>query len=139
MRAVISWRVFFFSDSLSLSLFLSFSLSLSLSLSLSFRYAVTFAPDGDGENFAKCHSLANTLLRKESNAWCDFAHGGDCSYAGIYQPPLPEQTPHFGDFFAFANYLHIWKFLRLDIRATVKELRDAADHVCGMTWKELQE
>jgi hypothetical protein len=102
-------------------------------------YSVTLSPDADGDNFNKCHNLAVTLLRKESNAWCDFAHGGDCSYAGIYQPHLPRQSPHFGDFFAFANYLHIWKFLRLDIRSSVLELKEAAEKVCSLSWKELND
>jgi len=57
----------------------------------------------------------------------------------VYQPGLPRQTKQFGDFFAFANYLHIWKFLRLEIRATVSDLKDAAENVCGMSWSELKE
>ena len=87
-------------------------------------YETTFF-GGDGskdrpyDDFDTCLAYTKTLLRLESNQWCDFAHGGDCSFAGIYQPPIPKQSPHGGEFFAFANYLHVWKFNKLPIKTTV--------------------
>lgn len=60
-----------------------------------------------------CMELTKDLLHLEKNDWCDFAHG-DCSFAGIYQPDLPNQHDDvFGGFIAFSNYYHVWKFLKL--------------------------
>jgi GDA1/CD39 (nucleoside phosphatase) family len=39
-------------------------------------------PMGD---FDSCMFRVRKLLRKDSNAWCDFAHDRDCSLAGVYQ------------------------------------------------------
>ena len=92
----------------------------------------------DISSFDLCMDYTKSLLRLESNAWCNFAHGGDCSYAGIYQPPLPRQgIEGFGEFFAFANYLHIWKFGKLPIKCTVKGLGEKAREICGMSYDEL--
>ena len=62
-----------------------------------------------GGNFEECGNLARTLLRKNTNEWCNFEHKGDCSFAGVYQPPLPTQERHFGEFFGSANYLKLWR------------------------------
>ncbi|KAL7568982.1 hypothetical protein ACA910_021274 [Epithemia clementina (nom. ined.)] len=87
----------------------------------------------------KCFAMAKDLLHLEKNEWCNFAHKGDCSFAGIYQPQLPEQnTETFGEFIAFSNYYHVWKFLDLPPRASIQELYDATKSVCAMDWESLQ-
>ncbi|GMI45306.1 hypothetical protein TrCOL_g13325 [Triparma columacea] len=91
-------------------------------------------PDTD---FHQCYTYTVSLLRKESNAWCDFAHGGDCSYAGIYQPPIPYQSARYGGFFAFANYLKLWHFLKLPIKANVGQVKARAEEICSMSFDEL--
>jgi len=88
-------------------------------------------------DFHQCYDFTVSLLRKDSNAWCDFAHGGDCSYAGIYQPPLPFQSNRYGGFFAFANYLKLWRFLQLPIKSTVGEIKAKAMELCAMSIDEI--
>lgn len=86
----------------------------------------------------KCLSLARDLLHLEQNDWCEFAHKGDCSLAGIYQPDLPTQgTDNFGEFVAFSNYFHVWEFLHLPERATIAQLEAAMRSACAMTRDEL--
>ncbi len=99
-------------------------------------YSVLMYNDDTRGDFDKCLKLTTGLLRLDANGWCKFAHGGDCSFAGIYQPPLPRQAVDFGEFFAFANYLHIFKFNRLSEKSTLDDIRSAAEHVCGMSYEE---
>ncbi|GMH49768.1 hypothetical protein TL16_g07499 [Triparma laevis f. inornata] len=102
-------------------------------------YTVTFYGGEKSGSYEKCSGLTDSLLRLESNGWCNFAHGGDCSFAGIYQPPLPSQSLNFGEFFAFANYLHLWKFAKLPVKASIGELKKKAEAICEMSWAELKE
>jgi GDA1/CD39 (nucleoside phosphatase) family len=91
-----------------------------------------------------CFEYAGRLLHREQNHWCNFAHKGDCSFAGIYQPALPRQSNddgngNFGEFVAFSNYYHIWQFLHLPERATIAQLEAATRHVCSLSHQELIE
>lgn len=110
--------------------------------------------DADGEGFYhailkndnvhgdpdQCLNLVKDLLHLEKNDWCEFAHKGDCSFAGVYQPDLPTlDTSNFGEFVAFSNYYHIWQFLQLPERATIAQLHDATRHVCSLSRDELIE
>lgn len=90
-----------------------------------------------GDNFEQCMKLTKDLLHLEKNDWCQFAHKGDCSLAGIYQPELPTQSETFREFVAFSNYYHIWKFLKLPERATIEQLYNATRHVCNMSKDEV--
>lgn len=92
----------------------------------------------DEADVDRCFQLAKDLLHLEKNDWCNFAHKGDCSFAGIYQPTLPVQgTGNFGEFVAFSNYFHIWNFLQLPERATIAELEQATRFVCSLSYAEL--
>jgi Golgi nucleoside diphosphatase len=74
-------------------------------------------------DYEACVILTTRLLHKSNNSWCDFAHRGDCSFAGVYQPQLP--TDDATDFVAFSNYYSIWQFLQLPERATIHQLEHA--------------
>lgn len=88
-------------------------------------------PKGD---FDHCYNLTKLLLRKSANRWCNFAHDLDCSFAGVYQPPLPlEQL----QFIATSNFYHVWDFLQLPEQDTLSNLKTAAKKVCEMSWDEL--
>ena len=91
-------------------------------------------PRGD---YDKCSEFVKELLHKDKGDWCQFAHRGDCSFAGIYQPTLPEQSEHFGEFLAFSNYYHVWDFLKLPSRSSLSDLDKAARNVCSMSQDEL--
>jgi Golgi nucleoside diphosphatase len=84
-----------------------------------------------------CLALAKDLLHLEENDWCNFAHAGDCSFAGVYQPELPTQHKHVGEFLAFSNYFHVWEFLHLPELATLNQLENATRYACSMSHDEL--
>ncbi len=79
-----------------------------------------------------CREMVHKLLRLEANTWCNFAHDWDCSFAGIYQPKLPDL-----EFIVTSNFYSIFEFLGLET-TTVAELRDQATQICDMTYPELQ-
>jgi hypothetical protein len=85
-----------------------------------------------------CSRTVRDLLRKDANTWCDFAHDRDCSFAGIYQPPLPMDSKDFGDFIATSNFYDVWDFLQLPSQATMQEAQDATARLCSMSLTELQ-
>jgi hypothetical protein len=93
-------------------------------------------PNSHGD-FDACLKEVHSLLRKEANSWCNFAHDRDCSLAGIYQPPLPIDKKDFGEFIATSNFFHIWDFVGLKSRSTLKQFRDATRLVCSFSEEEL--
>lgn len=102
-------------------------------------YQATLRNDKHSTDFEMCMALTKNLLHLEKNSWCNFAHQGDCSFAGIYQPALPTMSENFGEFLAFSNYHHVWKFLRLPERATLTQLRDAAEYACSLKQDDLHD
>jgi hypothetical protein len=79
------------------------------------------------------------LSRKPANEeWVEFSHDGDCSFAGVYQPPLPPKQSSVFEFIATSNYADIFAFLHLGKRASLSELNEAAKHVCLLDWQSLQ-
>jgi Golgi nucleoside diphosphatase len=86
----------------------------------------------------ECLALAKDLLHLEKNDWCEFAHNGDCSFAGMYQPELPTQGQgSFGEFIAVSNFYHVWQYLHLPERATLSQLENSTRYVCSLTRDEL--
>jgi GDA1/CD39 (nucleoside phosphatase) family len=65
----------------------------------------TIASQPEGSNFEQCHGQVLPLLHKGLNTWCNFAHSGQCSIAGIYQPTLPLDHKY-GQFYAFSGKQH---------------------------------
>jgi Golgi nucleoside diphosphatase len=102
-------------------------------------YNAVLKNENKSGNFEECMIFTNQLLHLEKNTWCDFAHKGDCSFAGIYQPELPRQSEHFGEFLAFSNYYVVWDFLGLPERASIAQLKNATEHVCSMSKDEIFE
>jgi hypothetical protein len=75
-------------------------------------------------NFSECEKAATVLLHKDSNKWCMYSHGGQCSYAGVYQPPLV------GKFVAMSAFAATYTYLGLDNSSDLSALRDAATVLC---------
>ena len=101
-------------------------------------YTVSLINDNDSGDFDSCNALVYLLLRKEANRnWVMFSHDYDCSFAGVYQPPLPINTSGFGEFIATSNYADIWQFLRLPVRSEVGSVQEAARKICKMNLAEL--
>jgi Golgi nucleoside diphosphatase len=90
-------------------------------------------------DYDACSQYAFELLHKDKNNWCEFAHQGECSFAGVYQPDLPKQNKHFGEFLAFSNFYHAWDFLGLPSRSSLTELDAAARTACSMSKQQLQD
>jgi Golgi nucleoside diphosphatase len=100
--------------------------------------AVLQNPNRHGD-FDQCYAWTRNLLRKDANYWCDFAHDRDCSFAGIYQPPLPINNENFGEFIASSNFYDVWEFLKLPSRSSLLLLKDKTRHVCSLSLNELFE
>ncbi|KAL7473582.1 hypothetical protein ACHAXS_014134 [Conticribra weissflogii] len=97
-------------------------------------YHAVLVNKNDTGDWTQCKALARDILHESSNAWCDFSHRGSCSFAGVYQPRLPNQ-----EFFAFSNYYHVWQFLQLAPRSSIQQLDDRANEVCSQSWEQLKE
>jgi hypothetical protein len=98
--------------------------------------AVLHNPNHRGD-YDACNQWTKRLLRKDANAWCEFAHDRDCSTAGVYQPPLPIHNEDFGEFIASSNFYEVWSFLKLPARSSLLQLREKVRHVCSFSLKEL--
>eukprot|EP00614_Pseudopedinella_elastica_P000720 CAMPEP_0172594030 /NCGR_PEP_ID=MMETSP1068-20121228/13289_1 /TAXON_ID=35684 /ORGANISM="Pseudopedinella elastica, Strain CCMP716" /LENGTH=364 /DNA_ID=CAMNT_0013391801 /DNA_START=1082 /DNA_END=2172 /DNA_ORIENTATION=+ len=81
--------------------------------------------------------LGGKLLR-ERNEWCDFTHLGQCSFAGVYQPQVPEPDTDFGHFFLIGGYVKAWKLLGLEPSASLSDLRAAGKEMCALNTTQLQ-
>jgi len=99
-------------------------------------YQAVIKNDKKRGDFDACNSKVQELLHVEQNAWCNFDHKGDCSFAGAYQPKLPEQSDQFGEFLAFSNYVRVWDFLDLPERASIAQLENATRRACSLSKKE---
>lgn len=98
-------------------------------------YQATLLNADERGNPTECMELTKKLLHLEENGFCNFAHKGDCSLAGRYQPELPEDV----EFIGFSNYFDVWNFLKLHERATIDELEQATITICNMTLEELRD
>lgn len=87
----------------------------------------------DAADYEKCSSSVKELLHLEQNAWCNFDHRGDCSFAGVYQPILPSQQ----EYMTFSNYYDIAReFLNLPERFSIGELKNATRYACSLSKEE---
>ena len=100
-------------------------------------YSAVLHNDNAQGDFDQCAENVLFLLRKEANAWCNFAHDRDCSFAGIYQPPLPINKKYFGEFIATSNFFHVIDFLGLESRVSLSEVRESARRICSFSMDEL--
>lgn len=53
------------------------------------------------------------------------------------QPPLPVNRHDFGEFIATSNFFHVWDFLELPSRSSVKEVQAGARRICSFSMGEL--
>lgn len=90
-------------------------------------------------DYDACANITYSILNKQYNTWCQFSHHGDCSFSGVYQPPLPKQSKNFGEFLAFSNYYRVWTFLEIPLRSSLATLQEGARKVCSMNAEELKQ
>mmetsp|Transcript_9869 Transcript_9869/g.14837 ORF Transcript_9869/g.14837 Transcript_9869/m.14837 type:complete len:632 (-) Transcript_9869:78-1973(-) len=100
-------------------------------------YSTTLKNDRANGNYQECAAVVKKLVNKNHNDWCDFAHSNDCSLNGVYQPPLPQRSKTFGDWLALGNYFKIFDFLQIPQVSNLRALRNATEHLCAMSNKEL--
>ncbi len=103
-----------------------------------FPYTTTMLNSNQAGNYEACADIVCTILNKQDNKWCNFSHHGSCSFAGVYQPPLPDQSESFGEFLAFSNYYQIFEFLKIPLRSSVAMVEDGARKICAMSVDELK-
>jgi len=78
--------------------------------------------------------------RKEANKWCNYSHLGQCSFAGEYQPEIPNSDSAYGDFFLIGEYVDVWEALGLDhFSSTLGDLRRKGSEVCALDQRGLEE
>lgn len=100
-------------------------------------YGTTMRNQNDKGDYDACAGVAYALLNKQYNYWCNFSHRGDCSFSGVYQPQLPNQTSNFGEFIAYSNYFDIFSFIGIPLRSSLRTLEDATRKICAMNETEL--
>ncbi len=92
--------------------------------------------DYQSENsYNDCKNQMLPLLNKNLNSWCNFAHSGQCSMGGVYQPDLP--SPDDAPFYAFGGYNKGWRTLNLPENTSIGEVEQRTRVICSMTWPEL--
>ncbi len=101
------------------------------------RYQIIGNDYQTNNSYEDCRSQVFPLLNKQLNSWCDFAHSGQCSMGGVYQPDLP--SPDDAPFYAFGGYFKGWKTLNLPVNTSIWELEKRTCVICSMTWAELNE
>lgn len=105
----------------------------------SFAYTTIMRNNNNSGDFDECLKYAQDLLLLQTNAFCHYSHGSDCSFAGAYQPPLPLKSFEFGYFVGFSNIHHAYEFLNMESISTLYELRDRTQIICAMNLDELRE
>lgn len=98
----------------------------------------TLVNDASRGSYDGCSAIVKSLMNKRYNTWCNFEHHGDCSFTGVYQPQLPQQSQTFGEFIAFSGFYDVFSFLHLPNRSTLRALQNATMHLCSMNSSELE-
>lgn len=101
-------------------------------------YSNLMVNDNPRGDYDSCEALVYKLFRKEANAWCNFAHDRDCSFAGIYQPPLPLRSNDFKEFIVSSNFVDVFSFLQLKDTSDLASVRHGARKICTMSLYELE-
>ena len=102
-------------------------------------YNITMTNNATSFDVEDCSDRAYNLLRIQTNEdWCDFEMDGNCAFAGIYQPPMPEVTDATTEFVATSNFVDVFQFLELGERANISQIGVAARKVCHLSWEELK-
>jgi len=76
--------------------------------------------------------------KEKRNSWCNFTHLGQCSYAGVYQPSLPNEHTQYGQFILIGGYVHVFRALGFSAdKFSLYELRDKASEICSTSHSDL--
>lgn len=98
------------------------------------EYQLLLKNNGNEGDFDACMAMTEELLHKDENGWCNFAHRGDCSFNGVYQPALPNT-----EFLAFSNFYDVWNFLNLPERSSLATLLNATQYACSLSQEDLED
>jgi len=101
-------------------------------------YSITLINHQGRGDYKACASIVLSLIeKKDQNAWCNFAHHGECSFSNVYQPKLPSQSRSSGEFLAYSNYYYVFDFLQIPSRSSLYTLEEATKKCCSMSREEL--
>lgn len=85
--------------------------------------SVTFSGMSDPN---KCQSLIEKIVNIS-----ECAHGSECGFNGVYQPPVH------GEFFAFSAYYYTFDFLGLAPQAPLPKVTSTIETFCKKSWNTL--
>ena len=103
-------------------------------------FSVTMYNNATSYDHKACSDITFTLLRTGTNTdWCDFQMDDNCGFAGIYQPPFPQNNSDINEFVATSNFVDVYKFLQLGDRVPVHEIGQRAEEVCSLSWEDLKD
>jgi len=102
-------------------------------------YAAVMRNDDEHGNYDRCFQRVYKLFRKEANAWCNFAHDRDCSFAGVYQPPIAVTGADALEFVVTSNFWDIIDFLGIGTTANLLDIRTKSRMICDMTYAQLKD
>ncbi|MGK3755272.1 MAG: hypothetical protein ACI8RD_007581 [Bacillariaceae sp.] len=103
-------------------------------------FSATMYNNATSYDHKACSDITFKLLRTGTNKdWCDFQMDGNCGFAGIYQPPLPQVNSDINEFVATSNFVDVYKFLQLGDRVPIHKIGERAEKVCSLSWEELKD
>ena len=97
--------------------------------------------------------LGFNKLQDPADSWCMYSHLGQCSFAGVYQPSLPEASTSngngekerdgpYGNFILIGGYVTLFKKLGLPLgvgtRVTLRQLQAKGAEMCAMDKTQLE-
>mmetsp|Transcript_9662 Transcript_9662/g.33981 ORF Transcript_9662/g.33981 Transcript_9662/m.33981 type:complete len:230 (-) Transcript_9662:131-820(-) len=78
-----------------------------------------------------CLAQTRLLFKPQFSEWCRWSHRGQCSFVGVYQPPLPTHTDvSFGQFVVLGGYYKLFQQLGLET-ATMETVIKLATDQCA--------
>ena len=83
----------------------------------------------------RCIESVRPLMHRQSDAFCDKTHSGNCGVAGSYQPPLP--IKEHGQFIGTSSYAIPWHFLLLPNTASLGFVQERASALCQMNFDDV--
>jgi hypothetical protein len=92
--------------------------------------------------------LGFNKLVDPADTWCLYSHLGQCSFAGVYQPSLPDAFTDsngdgsYGNFVLIGGYVKLFKKLGLPLgigsRVTLRQVQARGAEVCAMDKVQLE-
>ncbi len=96
---------------------------------------LTGPPSALSNQLSLCMDSVRGLMEKKYGKFCNEVYHGDCSIAGAYQPPVPDEQH--GHFIGQSSYKYPWKFMQLPQTASLEVFKAKAEQVCAMSFADV--